>query len=507
MKNKLFKYIHCVYILCIALISIQFASCEKDMEAPKILSVRNYAASPNDTIVNMVSPGQWVVLEGENLDQVSGVYFGSVPALINNTYFKSNTIVIQIPDIPFVKISRDKLNEITVVNSAGSDSYPISLVGAPIITAVRNYEPAPNDTILTRVLPGQHLNIVGYNLQDISEISFQGVLADLTDIAYTDSSVIVKVPSDLSGSLSSVANKIMITSKIGAGTFSIKIIGPPVIVFVSNENPIAGDSVYVYGYNLTELTEFSFAGTPITEFKELSGGNVLGFVAPELSNAGAVKVRTDGGSFTTVFNVNDVATGRLSDLEWDGSFQWDWWAATLSVVNQAQNEGWITVDPRFIGNKGKFLVVNTGIQASGAGQIWESAVRIPSVKWIQDENLADPVENWALKFEMNVPNDWNGSSLCITPEDTEQGTFMVRLEPWQVSETRTAAYKTRGWITVVVPLSEFRLGDGKGSKVANLKDLLGDDGASKLYIYPHNYGTEDTKTGFLGGFDNFRVVR
>lgn len=71
-----------------------------------ISEIRNYAASPGDTLVQTLEAGQWVVVLGQNLGDVSQVYFGSVPATINQTLLISqkhcgtganNTVTIMVP--------------------------------------------------------------------------------------------------------------------------------------------------------------------------------------------------------------------------------------------------------------------------------------------------------------------------------------------------------------------------------------------------------------------------
>ncbi|MGD9928371.1 MAG: glycan-binding surface protein [Mangrovibacterium sp.] len=510
MKKIVYTYIHYLQLLCIAAVIMFVSSCQDDkVEPPVITGVVNYEASPNDTVVTTIQAGQWVVLLGRNLSGVTQVYFGSIPATINTSYFTDGSIVVQLPDIPFPLVPADKLNIVTAISEGGIATFDINIVGDPIISRIRNYEDSPNDTVVNVLYPGDEINIVGFNLKNVTEISFQGVLADLTNIVYTDTSAIVQVPADLSGSSALLANTITYTTTFGSVGFPIKIVGPPVISFVSYEVPKAGDMVHLYGYNFTAIQSLTFAGTPITEYEVSVDESTLSFAAPALTQSGPVEIVTLAGSYTTVYNVNDIDTGALSNF---GSvFNWDWWAASLAVEDASFDDwgGWIPVYPEFVSNGGKFLVMKTSIMAGGAGADWTTAVRIPDVQWVPAANITDPVDSWALKFEISIPQAWNGTTLVIK---TENGDYAARYEPWQVSDNKTVDYTTDGWQTLSIPLSAFRansstLGEGKGTAVASLKDLLDDDGKSVLRIYPKNYGTEDSKTIFFGGFDNFRVVR
>src|SRR5690606_24717854 len=174
MKKSISHHILSLSFL-ITLMTIFISSCEDENEVsspPVVTEVRNYAASPNDTTVTTLNTGQWVVLIGRHLSGVSQVYFGSVPATINNTYFTESSIVVQVPSIPFQSVPTDKVNEITVVNSNGATTFTIDIVGEPIITHVRSAESAPNDTIVDIIFPGQQINLIGYNLRNATAIAF-----------------------------------------------------------------------------------------------------------------------------------------------------------------------------------------------------------------------------------------------------------------------------------------------------------------------------------------------
>jgi hypothetical protein len=229
------KKIHKIYAgflffsITMALILVMPA-CKKNTEQnPEITGVVNYAASPNDTVVHTVAAGQWVVLLGSNLGGALQVTFNGAPATINSALGTDNSIVIQIPSIAWQSVTKDQRNVITAVTGNGVASFEIKIVDAPLIVRVRNYEASPNDTILNFVAPGQHINLIGFNLAGADSISFQGIKADLNSVVYTDSGVIVKVPKDFTGGNAALANKITYTTKIGKQVFSIPIVDPAIL--------------------------------------------------------------------------------------------------------------------------------------------------------------------------------------------------------------------------------------------------------------------------------------
>ena len=227
MKKIINTHVRRLLLASFAATLILILACENDtVDTPVITGVLNYAASPNDTVVNTIQTGQWVVLTGRNLGNVTQVYFGSIPATINTTFFTNESIVVQLPSIPFHTVSAEDLNVVMAVSEGGSATFDISIIGDPLITHVRNYADAPNDTIVTSIVPGQQINIIGYNLSNATAISFQGVGIDVANVLYTDSSAIVLVPEDFSASDLSQKNRISYTTNVGTGTLIIPIIVP-----------------------------------------------------------------------------------------------------------------------------------------------------------------------------------------------------------------------------------------------------------------------------------------
>jgi len=232
MKKISYNSICALLFGCLAAVSLVLSGCEKDeVSPPSISEIRNYAASPADTAVQTLEAGQWVVVLGQNLGDVSQVYFGSIPATLNQTLTTDQSIVVQVPTIPFDSVARDKVNIVTVVNGSGSASFTINITGAPLIARIRNFAAAPRDTVLNTIVPGQTINIVGYNLRNATRIAFQGLNANLAGVTYTDSSVIVQVPGNFTGADPLLANKITYATPIDTIDYSIRIFDPAILQY------------------------------------------------------------------------------------------------------------------------------------------------------------------------------------------------------------------------------------------------------------------------------------
>lgn len=496
MKKILFSRIYSA-LLCSMLVAFVLTACkdEDDVGVPVITAIRNYAASPDDTVVQTIQAGQWVVVMGNNLRDVSLVLFGSVPATINYTYSTDQSIVIQVPSIPFPSVPKDKLNVVTVANSSGTATFEINVTGAPMVSHIRNNAASPDGAIVDAIFPDQQINIVGYNLKGATQITFQGVEADLSSVVYTDSSAIVQVPSDFSNADITLANMINYTTPLGTAAFHIGIIGPPLVTNISCENPSEGSTVYIQGYNFVSIDSLKFGGTLISDFEASSDGSTLKFVVPNLTKNGPFMVATPGGKFKTIFNVNDVTTGALCNFDDISPIGWGGSGATVSDNSTD-----------FPGNTGKYAILQNDVVAPWDWQAWNGGriIILDKVKWMPATNEADGLDSWAVKFELNVPAGWNGNSLFVSSENND---YKITYEPWKDATGKTFKFKTEGWQTITLPFSLFRKGWGGTVPPTDLKDLLGNTESCGFAIQTMNISSSNSATGLKAAVDNIRVVK
>jgi hypothetical protein len=492
-----------LFIVIVALLS----ACKKTDERPPVISeVRSYLASPNDTVLNSLEANsQWVVISGQNLKNAVQIKFNGVSASFNGTLFAQNSAVVQIPTILFSTIDTSKLYSIEYTTTGGTTTFAFKLgPGAPVITAVSDVFANPGDSVF----------LYGTNLVLVQSLSYAGTAITSFKSNLDGTSLGFKMPAQ------QPTDHVLLTTK--GGSVDYKIVATPTITGVSNENATAGDSVYVYGTYLKNIQSFSFGGAAITSFQSSANGSSVGFKMPSISTSAPVSITTQFGTATTVHNVNTRINnnGVLANVEWGNYFGWNWDGAgpTLAVNNAANNGGWITVKPDFDGvlgsNNTMFLFMDKASMSAGVGSSggWGNQYQfyMGENQWVPSANLSDPVDNWAIKFEISVAKPWNGATLCLVSGFA--GSYIARYEPWQISASGTAAYSTKGWQTVTIPLSSFRakdatLGEGKGASVSSLANLIGGTGKTSLMMYLHNYGSGPTATGFFGAFDNVRVVK
>jgi hypothetical protein len=489
------------FSIAMALILVMSA-CKKNIEQnPVITGVVNYVASPNDTALHsLVADGQWVVITGKNLQSAIQIKFNGVPAFFNATLFSNNSAVVQIPPMQFSTIDPTKLYTIEYTTTTGTTTFSFKLgPDVPVISAISNVFANPGDSVF----------LYGTNLVLVESLNYAG-------------NAIAKTVSNLDGTslgflmpAQTPTDQVLLITKGGRDTF--KIVATPTITAISNENANTGDSVYVYGTYLKNIQAFTFSGATITSFVTSSDASFVGFKLPSLSQSGPASITTVYGTATTVYDVNNMydvkyrnspTTGVLGNFEWGDAFGWQWWGGcSLSVSDPGQTYGWLTLCPEMTSQSGgMFISIKQGPLAAGASN---NHIPIGDALWVPAANLNDTVGNWALKFEMNIPNGWNGGSLRIKPGFTDS--YIALYEPWKTSSTATSAFTTKGWRTVTIPLSRFlkadlTLGEGRGAPVTSISNLLG-PGKTGLNVTIKNYAASATSTGFYGGFDNFRVVK
>nr|MBD3621027.1 hypothetical protein [Sunxiuqinia sp.] len=407
MKKILFNRIHFLLLSCLALVVLQLSSCkDEDMDVPVITAVRNYDVAPNDTLVDVLVPGQFVVLEGAHLQEAMMISFNGIPATFNKALFADNYAVVRVPDvIPFPLVAEEDMNTIKYVTPAGETTFNFNIVA-----------------------------------------------------------------------------------------------GAPMVAGVFNENPVEGETVVIGGTNLFLIEEVDFGGAIITEFETSIDGTTLAFTMPASSTSGPVSITTASGTSETAFNVNDLTTGMLCNFDDIGWLSW--------------GTGTSDNDPDFPGSHGRYPILDTGILGAGDWAWWNGGRSInigdQTPQWVPVAELDQPVANYALKFEMNISGEWNGVSLLILKDGSWN--YLIRYEPWKISETKTTNVSTGGkWLTVTIPLTEFRNkkdgDDGTGDSATSLTQLLGSSGAGGINFFTINAGSAPTPIGLRVAIDNIRVVK
>ena len=133
----------------------------------------------------------------------------------------------------------------------------------PVITGLRAPSPAPDDSSLTMAGPGQVVVIQGSGLAAAIQILFNGYPAAFNSALFADNTIIVAIPADMPfASLDpEQLNTVKVITPYGEASYDFPIIpSAATITGMSNENPVAGDRVTIYGSSFFFVEKVIFPG-------------------------------------------------------------------------------------------------------------------------------------------------------------------------------------------------------------------------------------------------------
>jgi len=104
----------------------------KIVDAPLIVRIRNYEASPNDTILNFVAPGQNINLIGFNLAGADSISFQGIKADLNSVIYTDSSVIVKVPN-DFTGGNASLANKITYTTKIGSQVFYIPIVDPAIL--------------------------------------------------------------------------------------------------------------------------------------------------------------------------------------------------------------------------------------------------------------------------------------------------------------------------------------------------------------------------------------
>ena len=373
---------------------------------------------------------------------------------------------------------------------------------APSIKNLRAISPAPNDSTLTKAGPGQWVVIRGANLAGASAIYFNGYPASFNSALFSDSTLVVLIPADMPFATLDVKklNTVTVVTPNGEVTYSFPIVPPPpVINGMSNENAVAGTVVTISGNNFFFIDKVIFPGgvAVTTGITTNQSGTSLQLTIPAgITAGGTIQVQNRYGTGTSVLLFNDLTTGMLNNYDNVNNFEWGAGSSSSAAA--------------YPGNRGTYGVMKASAVAGGDMGWWNgdrSVNILSSVVWVPPAQLTRSLDDYALKFEVNVKAAWNSGSIYIVKD--YNWAYLARYEPWLNADNSVSNYVTNGWQTVVIPLSQFKTKsgslDGTGNPPPSLTALLGGTGAGSVNMMFVNSGT--TTANFEAAIDNIRVVR
>jgi len=336
---------------------------------------------------------------------------------------------------------------------------------------------------------GQTLRLEGSGFGGTKKILVNGYETYFNTALATDNSMILQLQSKtpVSDAPDSVRNKIQFIKDSGTYSYSFTIrAASPQISSISNTLPQAGETVIVYGTNLQETNKVTLPdSSTVTEIVNATGddaGKWFSFTMPANMTKGG-SITTEGANGTAVsaayFNNKDC---MILDFDGTGTQGYWSWSATGSMINADD----LVNDPLNSG-RGKVCpliperLMSTGIIAgkNRASEVWTAGNGNAMDDWtrmytyIPETTSASEV---AFQFDIYVPEEWvntgyiqvnlaNNSSFTGYGSSESTSIGVGYYIPW-IQNGAVKSFKTSGWQTVTIPLSEFgkfakEIADGK----------------------------------------------
>ena len=409
--------------------------------------------------------------------------------------------------------------------------------GTPTIDYIRPAKASASDSLLVQAYPQANICLVGSNLTSIQQMYFNDKKAILNTSFITDKTLIVQIPSDIPDL---VTDKIyMITAAHDTLTYDFHIVIPaPVVSQLSCEYAAPGSVATIYGSYFIDdpnvpLT-ITFPDGKIAEIKSINASrSAVSFVVPECTTEGQVTVKSIYGTTKSAFRYLD-SRGILFDFD-NGN------AVTGAVLGC---HGWhnnLTITDAENPISGKYLVLgNATLDEDGSWddgnfsfEYWPGNWQDPEdYAWdgVRLTDLADfsDYTNMSYKFEMYIPksNPWSAGAMQFIVggvDKISQGNAGVKdiygnvlggcnntyfnndelprgiYRPWEA----TGSYDTADeWITVTLPISEFKYGMSGGAATGSLTS----SDFTSLSIFVVGGGIKGTECNPIIKIDNVRAV-
>jgi len=417
------------------------------------------------------------------------------------------------------------------------DEYE-STGGTPTIYYIRPAKASASDSLLVQAYPQANICLVGSNLTSIQQIYFNDKKAILNSSFITENTLIVQVPSAIPDV---VSDKIyLITTGNDTLTYDFHVVIPaPVVSQMSCEYAVPGSIATIYGsYFIDDPNvplEVIFPDGQKAEIKSVNDSRSnMTIVVPECTTEGQITVKSVYGSSKSSFRYLD-SRGILFDFDTPN-------AVSGYVLG---NHGWhaMVIESNETSLKGNYLRLgdpSVTMDADGSWNDGNFSFEYWPGNWQDPEDyqgdgirLTDLVDfsdysNMSYKFEMCIPkaNPWAAGAMqfivggvtkismgnagvkdiygnelagCnntyFNNDELPRGIY----RPWE----STGSFDTGDeWITVTLPISEFKYGFSGGAASGSLSA----NDFTSLVIFVVSGGITGTECNPVIKIDNIRAV-
>ncbi len=354
-----------------------------------------------------------------------------------------------------------------IFNACSDDNNDNKNGGTPSVRYVRPCDAAVADSLLASAYLGDRIAIIGENLGAVRAIYFNDQKAKLNPSFVTDNAIIVSIPSGIPSEKQDLI-KLYTKSDSCYYTFETKV-PVPSVKSMTCEYVAEGDIAYIQGLYFVSEQEnpikVTFSGNVEGELISCDVNNIAVKV-PAGAQSGPLKVTSVYGTGESALHFRDE---RNIILDFDTKYPDGGWHHGWHGASGVGTDG---------GINGQYLVM--------AGDISDEAETSDSDYcydvWSYYSNSPDVFDSgnldaYELKMEVNVLDSWSSAALQVifsgpgdawmNWQETSDGGNPNEGFKWSESYPRAlwipwkdaGSYKTNGWITVTIPMNEFKYND------------------------------------------------
>jgi len=376
------------------------------------------------------------------------------------------------------------------------DAYKVAS-GKPTVSYIRIPDALSADSLVSHAFMGTTIALVGQNLRSVKELWFNDQQAVLNTSLITPTALIVQIPNTIPSNVTSKIYMVTVSNDTVEYDFGVDVPSPLLNTMDCEYVADGGTAVINGNYFLpvdgSTVPEVYF--TPNIKAEVVSATTTkITVKVPVGAGVGPVSVKSRYGTTrSTAFYFRD---NRGIILDWDNTnASGGWRAGVIASTNPAGISGNYV---RFSGS----LDDTTWNEDSFSFDLWGIANGRT-----EGDLFSIDLSTAVLKFEVNVDKAWSSCALqmIFTPWSTTatnayiaDGTTPRGLwNPWAA----TGSYTTNGWITVSIPLTNFKYDHlGNTLKMAS----AGNYGGLTFFVYSGGIvGTACTPDICI---DNIRVV-
>lgn len=381
--------------------------------------------------------------------------------------------------------------------------------GTPMVRYVRPCDATISDSLLVGAYLGERIAIIGENLTNVNKIYFNDQKAKLNPNFVTDNAIIITIPSGIPSEKKDLI-KLYTNNDSCYYSFETKV-PAPTGKSMTCEYVADGEIAYIQGlyfvHENANPLRVTFPGDIDGEIISHDVNNIAVRV-PQGAQSGPLTITSVYGSKESYFNFRDE---RNLILDFDtlypsGGYNYGWHAGA----------GYGTDN----GISGQYLI----FKGAMTDKTWDDS-NFGYERWTYlptdpDFFNANKMEKYVLKFEVNIPDVWSSSALQVIftgaadvwmnwdyPSGGNPNNAYVSNDafpralwmPWTQASDKT--YATDGWITVTIPMTEFKYNRNGGTAKLNPAGHY-----SGITLFVNGGGVEGADCNPTFHIDNVRVV-